>query len=86
MIRPAAFSALALVFILAQPSLPSDDAGFRVSHTQNAEALTPFDVFEITFEHPNHSADPDDDGDGFPDKDEVRAGTNPLDSLSFPVR
>jgi hypothetical protein len=31
------------------------------------------------------NADPDDDGDGFSDEEERQAGTNPLDSLSWPV-
>ena len=30
------------------------------------------------------NADPDDDNDGWSDKEEERAGTNPLDKLSFP--
>lgn len=30
------------------------------------------------------NADPDDDNDGFNDKEEIRKGTDPLDKLSFP--
>jgi len=58
MTRPAVLSALTLAFLVAQPSLPSDEVALRVRHTQNTEALTPFDVFEITFEHPHHYANP----------------------------
>jgi hypothetical protein len=32
------------------------------------------------------NADPDDDGDGFSDADEAKAGTDPLNRLSFPAR
>jgi len=56
--RTAVFAALGLTLLLASRSLPSDDAGVRVSHTQNTAALTPFDVLEITFEHPHHCANP----------------------------
>jgi hypothetical protein len=33
-------------------------AEFRVVHTQNTQALIPYDVFEMTFEHPNQYANP----------------------------
>jgi len=56
--RTAVFAALGLTLLLASRSLPSDDAGVRVSHTQNTAALMPFDVLEITFEHPHHCANP----------------------------
>lgn len=32
------------------------------------------------------NADPDDDNDGFPDRQETRAGTDPKDKLSFPTK
>ena len=58
MIHPAGLSALVLTFVLATTMSASDDAAFRVTHSQNTEALTPHDVFELTFEHPNHYANP----------------------------
>jgi hypothetical protein len=36
-------------------------------------------------DHPDN-ADPDKDGDGWTDEEERKAGTDPLDKLSFPVK
>ena len=82
-----------LVFALSPGSAAPQATGSpEVVHSQNTNVLPPYEVFEITFLHDGQYADligdnldADVDGDGHSDAEEVRAGTNPLDPLSFPA-
>ncbi len=61
MIRPSVFSAA--MWMLFVPSLlaaaeAADAPGLRVTHTLNAQTLSPYDVLEITFDHPNQYDNP----------------------------
>lgn len=47
-----------LTLLLASTIQASEDIPFRITASQNTHELTPFDVFELTFEHPNHYANP----------------------------
>ncbi len=54
----ASLGCLLLIALLASAGFASDEDDFSVTARPNTDALTPFDVFELTFEHPNHYADP----------------------------
>ena len=58
MTRPTISLATVLILSISALTSAGEDASFRVTRTQNTEVLTPFDVFEITLEHPNHYANP----------------------------
>lgn len=58
MTRPAISLATVLSFCIPAWTSAGQDAPFLVTGTQNTKTLTPFDVFEITWAHPNHYANP----------------------------
>ncbi len=66
--------------------------GLEVKLSLNTNRLMPYQLFELTFQHPHDYRDPtwdvatnaDLDGDGCSDEEEKKAGTNPLDPISFP--
>jgi len=65
-----------------------DGDGYGTAHAVPWDAF-PFDPNEwldTDADGVGDNADLDDDNDGFPDKQETRAGTDPKDKLSFPTR